>query len=284
MKRLLTVQDLSCLGKCSITVALPVISALGVECAVLPTAVLSTHTGGFGAPAVYDLTPGLAAIPAHWKSQGVRFDGIYSGYLSDVAQIDAVLALLRELQAEGAPAIVDPAMADHGRLYSGFDGSFAAAMRCLVAAADLALPNLTEAALLTGTPYREDGDVETVWPLLEAVSELGPKQVVVTGVTNREKPEMIGAAFYDAETGQKGALYARRLPGCFHGTGDLFAAVVSALIVKGTSLEETVGRAVEFTAACIAATPDDADERYGVHFEPLLGELAAGEQRKGEIE
>ncbi len=274
MKRLLTVQDLSCLGKCSLTAALPVISALGVECAVLPTAVLSTHTGGFGAPAVYDLSAGLETIPAHWKRRGIAFDGVYTGYLSDAAQIDSVLAILRELRAAGAPAIVDPAMGDHGRLYSGLDDSFAAAMRRLVSAADLTLPNLTEAALLTGANYREDGDIENVWPLLDALTALGPKQAVITGVTNQEKPEMIGAAYFDARTGEKGALYARRMERSFHGTGDLFASVVAALIVQGRPLAEAVGRAVEFTAACIAATPPDADERFGVWFEPLLGELA----------
>ena len=273
MQRLLTVQDLSCLGKCSLTVALPVISALGVECAVLPTAVLSTHTGGFGRPAVFDLSEGLAEIPGHWKTQGIKFDGIYSGYLSDAGQIDGVLALFREFRRAGGLAIVDPAMADHGRLYSGFDDAFPAEMRRLVSAADLVLPNLTEAALLTGVPWREDWDVTDLWPVLDALAALGPKQVILTGVTNREKPEMIGAMYLDAHTGDRGALYARRLPRSFHGTGDLFASVVAALAVRGTPLAEAADRAVTFTAECIAATPPEAEERFGVWFEPLLSEL-----------
>ena len=275
MKRLLTVQDLSCVGKCSLTIALPVISALRVECSVLPTAVLSTHTGGFGRPAVLDLTEGLDTVPAHWLSQGITFDGIYTGYLSNTAQIEGARRLFRDFLAAGAPAIADPAMADHGKLYSGFDDSFVSAMRGLVSAADLVLPNFTEAALLTGTPYREDSDMEYVWLLLEKLRALGPKQVIITGVTNPDKPDMIGAAYCDTRTGKTGALYARRLARSFHGTGDLFASIVSALIVRGESLERATGIAVEFTAEAIADTPPDADERFGVYFERQLGELAA---------
>lgn len=175
MKRIASIQDISCLGRCSLTVALPVISALGVECAIVPTAVLSAHTA-FPGFVSRDLTDQLDAIAAHWQAQHVHFDALYTGYIASVPQVQQVLDFFDAVKSPDTMIFVDPAMADHGKLYSGFGPDFPAAMARVVARADVAMPNLTEACLLTGTPYREDMDEPMARELLQKVAALGAKK------------------------------------------------------------------------------------------------------------
>lgn len=274
LKRILTVQDISCVGKCSLTVALPVISALGVECAVLPTAVLSTHTGGLGKPLICDLTGELDSILAHWRTLGIRFDAIYSGYLASEEQIDTMLYLADAFRADGAPLIVDPVMADGGKLYSGFGSAFVRKMRRLCASASLVLPNITEAALLTDSEYRADGDADEgyVGALIDALCALGAQSAVVTGAARGGD---VGAASLDGRTGLRFSHFAPRVSRSFHGTGDLFSSVVTAALVRGRTLGEALTTAVDFTADCMRASLDlPSDRLYGVAFERRLGALA----------
>ena len=223
MKRIASIQDISCLGRCSLTVALPVISALGVECAIVPTAVLSAHTA-FPGFVSRDLTDQLDAIAAHWQAQHVHFDALYTGYIASVPQVQQVLDFFDAVKSPDTMIFVDPAMADHGKLYSGFGPDFPAAMARVVARADVAMPNLTEACLLTGTPYREDMDEPMTRELLQKVAALGAGKVVLTGVSFT--PDRLGAMGYDSAGGRFFTCLDRRQTGSYHGTGDIFAMII----------------------------------------------------------
>ena len=274
-KRALAVHDLSCVGRCSLTVALPVVSAMGVECAIVPTAVLSTHTA-FPGFTCKDLTDQLPPIARHWRSQNVAFDAISTGYIASAPQTRQVLDFVAAIRRPGTLLVVDPAMADHGKLYAGFDDDFPQAMAQVVAQADVALPNLTEACLLTGTPYREEMDEPFVRELLRGVAALGAKRVVLTGVSFT--PDKLGAMGYDSCTDTYFTCLDRRQRGSFHGTGDIFAATVVGGMMRGLPLEEAASLAVRFTLACIDVTARDPQaDWYGVEFEkalPLLCDTA----------
>lgn len=282
MKRIASIQDISCLGRCSLTVALPVISAMGVECAIVPTAVLSAHTA-FPGFVSRDLTDQLPAIAAHWRQQKVHFDALYTGYIASVPQVQQVLDFFGAVKSPDTLLIVDPAMADHGKLYSGFGGDFPAAMARVVAQADVALPNVTEACLLTGTPYREDVDEDFARTLLQRVASLGVKQVVLTGVSFA--PDRLGAMGYDSRMGTYFTAQGRRVPASFHGTGDIFAATVTGGLMRGMTLEQSSALAVEFVLACIDATTRDPHAGwYGVEFEKALPLLCRRVQELAESE
>ena len=275
MKRIASIQDISCLGRCSLTVALPGISALGVECAIVPTAVLSAHTA-FPGFVSRDLTDQLDAIAAHWQAQHVHFDALYTGYIASVPQVQQVLDFFDAVKSPDTMIFVDPAMADHGKLYSGFGPDFPAAMARVVARADVAMPNLTEACLLTGTPYREDMDEPMTRELLQKVAALGAGKVVLTGVSFT--PDRLGAMGYDSADGRFFTCLDRRQTGSYHGTGDIFAATVVGGMMRGLPLEGAVSLAVRFTLSCIDVTAQDPCAAwYGVEFEkalPLLCDAA----------
>ena len=268
MKRIASIQDISCLGRCSLTVALPVISAMGVECAIVPTAVLSAHTA-FPGFVSRDLSDQLPAIAAHWQAQHVHFDALYTGYIASRPQVRQVLDFFDTVKSPDTMILVDPAMADHGRLYAGFGPDFPSAMAEVVARADVAMPNLTEACLLTGIPYREDIDESFARELLQGVAALGAKRVVLTGVSFT--PDKLGAMGYDGAEGRYFTCLDRRQRGVYHGTGDIFAATVVGGMMRGLPLEEAASLAVRFTLACIDATERDTHAGwYGVEFEKAL--------------
>ena len=268
MKRIASIQDISCLGRCSLTVALPVISAMGVECAIVPTAVLSAHTA-FPGFVSRDLTDQLPAIAEHWRAQHVHFDALYTGYIASVEQVQQVLDFFDAVKSGDTLLIADPAMADHGKLYSGFGEDFPAAMARVVARADVALPNITEACLLTGTPCREDVDQDFARELLRKVAALGAKRVILTGVSF--DGDRLGAMGYDSSTGEFFSCAGKRNPASFHGTGDIFAATVTGGLMRGMTLRQATALAVEFVLACIDATARDPQAGwYGVEFEKAL--------------
>ena len=265
-KRILTIQDISCVGHCSMAVAFPVLSVCGHETCMLPSKLLSTHTGGFGQPSVTDLSAAMPQIAAHWQQQGITFDAVLVGYLGSAAAVRCVESCVDSLLAPGGKLIVDPAMADHGRLYSGLEEEYAQAMIRLCMRADVMLPNLTEAAMMAGVPYRDDLDPEAVDALLE---RLGGKTVILTGVG--ATPEETGAA---VRTEQGILRYShRRVERGFHGTGDLFAACFTGAWLRGLSLFDAVKVAADFTLLCIEDTWRDPAHWYGVKFEPSLPQL-----------
>ena len=264
--RILTIQDISCLGQCSMTVALPILSACGQETCILPSAVLSTHTGGFSKPHIRDLTDDLPGIASHWLKEGIRFDAIYTGYLGSTRQIDMVASIMDTLLVPGGKIIVDPAMADHGKLYSGFDQAYVEAMKTLCAKADVLLPNLTEACLLTDTPYEDRYDEAFLAPILRKLRELGAKCVVLTGYS--AAPGQTGVLIQDGNTRH---IYSHAKVGRgYHGTGDAFASAFVGCWLGGKSMEEAAAIAADFISKCIENTVGDENHGYGTKFETAL--------------
>jgi pyridoxine kinase len=270
---ILTLQDISCFGQCSLTVALPILSACGLETVILPSAVLSTHTGGFSGWTFRDLTDDIPRIVAHWKKEGIRFRAFYTGYLGSARQIDMALGIASEMLEDGAPLVVDPAMADNGALYGGFDAAFVREMARLAAKADYLLPNVTEACLLTGTDYRAPGEYDQAWidSLLAKLAALGAKKVVLKGVCLEEG--FIRVLVHDAAGGGTGTYRHERLPASSHGTGDVFASAFSGALLRGRTPLESVKIAADYVVACIRATMGDDGHAYGVKFEECLPQL-----------
>lgn len=273
MKRIITLQDISCVGRCSITVALPVISAMGVECGILPTAVLSTHTM-FKTFTCKDLSDQISPIADAWEKEQITFDGIYTGYLASARQCDQVCEFFDRFATRENLILVDPAMADNGRLYGAFDESFPAAMAKVCAKADIILPNITEAALLTGMPYKTEYDEAYIQELLEKLLKLGCKTAVLTGVSY--SPDQLGVVYLDRD-GQSFSYFTRRCATSYHGTGDLYSSTVLGGLMRGLSLGDALTLAADFVVACIDATAQSTNARwYGVEFEsqiPLLCEM-----------
>lgn len=266
-KRLLTIQDVSCVGQCSATVALPVISACGVECAVLPSAVLSNHTGGFTGWTFRDLTDDMPKIAAEWARQGLAFDAFYTGYVCP-AQIDPILAIMASAARPGAVRIIDPVLGDHGKLYAGFGGDFPAQMKRLCAGADYILPNLTEAALLLGRePTLENYDARFVEDTVAGLHALGAKHVILTGVSFA--PDQLGTAVSDGRTIRYD--FNRRIVHFSHGTGDLFASVFAGALLRGLTTFAAAELAADIVCAALEAAPEG--HWYGPAFERTIPEL-----------
>jgi len=266
-KRLLTIQDVSCVGQCSLTVALPVISACGVETAILPSAVLSTHTGGFKHYTFCDLTPEIAKIEQSWVKEKIGFDAFYTGYVCP-AQIDPILHLMDTVANKGAVRIVDPVMADNGKLYAGFGPDFPQEMKRLCVGADCLLPNLTEAAFLVGEEPRLSGyDQAYIESLLKKLYAIGVKTVVLTGVSL--EPGKLGVAVYDGKTVRYD--FNEHLKRSAHGTGDVFASVFAGAIVRGWEALDAAALAADIVCSAIQATSDE--HWYGVSFEAVIPEL-----------
>lgn len=271
MKRIVTMQDLSCLGKCSLTVAQPVLSSMGCACSVLPTAVLSTHTG-FPGPAVRDLSEFARPAMEHWQTIGAEFDGILTGYLANRDQAELALELFDRFGRQ-AVIVHDPAMADHGRLYGGMDPQMVEAHRQLCRRADLILPNLTEGALLAGIGYQNRTDLEFCQQIATELLKTSAKAVLLTGFSL--SPDTVG--FYYTDGTREFAHLGPRVPRNCHGTGDLFAAVVMGGMMSGLSVPESGKLASEFVHRAIANT--GTDSRFGVEFETELGWLAEKRRR-----
>ncbi len=273
MKRIVTIQDISCFGKCSLTAALPIISAMGVETAVVPTAVLSTHTGGFTGYTFRDLTEDIPAVTNHWDSLKLQFDGIYTGYLGSVRQVNMVADFFDKFKSDSNTIIVDPVMGDAGKLYAGFTPDFAGEMKKLCSKADVIVPNMTEASYMLDVPYTENYDEKYIKDMLVSLTDLGCGTAILTGV--RYGDGMHGAVAYNSRTGEFCTSFRPHLEYAMHGTGDVFSSVLSGAIVKGASLSTAIDTATAFTVDAIEATVPDMDKYwYGVSFEPCLGKLA----------
>ncbi|MBE6691897.1 MAG: pyridoxamine kinase [Ruminococcaceae bacterium] len=271
-KRILTVQDISCFGQCSLTVALPILSACGVETVIIPSAVLSTHTGGFTDFTFRDLSDDIPKIKDHWVKEGIDFDAIYTGYLGSEKQINMIKDLFNSLSRPNCIKIVDPAMADNGKLYYGFDQAYADSMATLCSEADLVLPNITEACFMTGFEYKEVYDEEYVLSLLKALEDKGMENIILTGVSY--SPETTGVL---VKTKGNIQYYChKRIPVGSHGTGDVFASAFSGALLSGKTEFDAAKVAAEYTLRCIENTQGDENHRYGVKFEtaiPYLIEL-----------
>ena len=264
-KRILTIQDISCVGQCSLTVALPILSACGVETAVLPSAVLSTHTAGFSGFTFRDLTDDMPAIAQHWCKEGIKFDGIYTGYLGSIKQIDYVKNIINTCLKDGAATVIDPAMADNGALYSIFDMDYVEAMKKICFCADILLPNIGEFSAILQQLY----DKGYILEICKALTDSGAKTVVLTGVSYTA--DTTGVVVY--ENGEYSYYEHRRISKGCHGTGDVYASAFVGALMRGNSIFDSAKIAADYTVKCIENTQDDASHWYGVKFETAIPDL-----------
>lgn len=266
-KRVAAIHDLSGFGKCSLTVALPILSAAGIETSALPTAILSTHTGGISGYTYRDLTEDMRPVMKHWKSLDIKFDTIYTGFLGSFEQLDIVKEFFDAFRQEDNLILVDPVMGDNGELYTVFTREFAAGMRMLCQKADIIVPNLTEAALLLDEPYHPGPYTHAyIESLLRKLGALGPQKVVLTGVYFKE--DELGAATYDRTTDTIDYVFTQKIPGYYHGTGDVFASALLSALLNDFSLIDAAAIAVHFTTDSIRRTyKAKTDYRFGVNFE-----------------
>ncbi len=271
--RAAAIHDMSGFGRCSLTVAIPILSAMGVQCCPLPTAFLSTHTGGFTGFTFLDMTEEMPKVAAHWKSLDLRFDAIYSGFLGSEAQIDIVEDFIRAFRTPDTVVVIDPVMGDDGAAYQTYTPAMCAGMARLAELADVITPNLTEAAFLLGMDYGDlpRGEVG-LRQIVRELSMEGKRSVALTGASLA--PGKTGAMCFDAATGETEAVQTDFIAHPLHGTGDVFASVLTGGLVKGKSLTEAAREAVEFIRACAVRTVEqNLPMREGVDFEPLLGLL-----------
>lgn len=267
-KRILTIQDISCVGQCSTTVAMPILSACGHETCILPTAILSTHTGGFSGPVVTNLASASDRMWRHWQGEGIRFDAILTGYLGSVEAVNTACDIAENMLEDGGVLIVDPAMADHGKLYSGFDWAYVDAMETLCRKAHILLPNLTEATMLTGNEWKENWDEDYVNSVIRALPNA---RVVLTGIGYA--PDKTGVL---VKEGSSLSHYGHKRVGKnYHGTGDMFAAAFTGALLQGKNLMEAVEIAANFTCKSIENTWNKPAHWYGVKFETALPDLVS---------
>lgn len=268
MKKVLTIQDISCFGQCSLTVALPILSSYGHETVILPTAILSTHTA-FKDFTCLDLTEEILKIENHWIKQCFKFDGIYTGYMASVHQIDYVKKIINDFKNDTKAVLVDPAMADNGKLYKGFDLAFVNKMKELCSLADIIVPNVTEALLLLNKPYKDDLGKEEIEQLLIDLSKIGPNNVIITGV--KFDNDHLGVAMFDKKENKFNYYFKELIHDSFHGTGDIFASVFFGNYLNGKSIYDSSCLAVNFVVDSIKNTLNDKESHwYGVHFEEIL--------------
>lgn len=268
-KRVLTIQDISCVGQCSLTVALPIISACGVETGIIPSAILSTHTAGFSGFTFRDLTSDIPEIEKHWIKENIKFDAVYTGYLGSTEQIDYVKSIMDSTGKADSMNIVDPAMADNGKLYPLFNDEYVKAMKTLCAKADIVIPNITEASFLTDTEYKEAYDEAYVKELCDKLHTLGATTVVMTGVS-----------YGDATTGvvvsENGSFeyyeHKKISKGC-HGTGDVYASAFCGALMRGKTKFDAAKIAADYVVKCIENTQGDESHWYGVKFETAIPDL-----------
>lgn len=268
-KKILTIQDISCVGQCSLTVALPILSACGMETCILPSAVLSTHTAGFSGFTFRDLTDDMPAIQEHWKKENIKFKAIYTGYLGSIKQIGYVRDILKTMGTNDCVRIVDPAMADNGQLYSIFNRDYVEAMKILCGEADILVPNITEACFLTDEEYKETYDEGYICNLVEKLKALGAKTVVLTGVSYESGKT--GVVVY--ENGKMEYYKHDKIAKGSHGTGDIYASAFVGALMNDKSVYESAKIAADYTVKCIINTQGDADHWYGAKFETALGDL-----------
>ena len=272
-KRVAAIHDISGFGKCSLTVASPIISAAGVETTLMPTAVLSTHTGGIEGFTYRDLTEDIMPIARHWESLNIEFDAIYSGFLGSFEQIDLVSEVFDMFKTEGNLILVDPVMADNGELYKIFDANFPLGMKELCKKADILIPNITEACLMLEIPYTSGPYTkEYIEELLLKLADLGPKRIVLTGVYYDDVN--LGAATYEKDTNSFGFAFSKRIEGYYHGTGDVFGSALLSAVLNDFSLVESTQIAVDFVTESITRTKNaGTDIRFGVNFEASIPNL-----------
>ena len=268
MTKVIVANDLVGLGKVALTSSLPIMSACQTEVLPLPTVLLSSHTGDFNNIYVRDLTDDLKGFCKQWEHLAFKVDGLVSGYFKSEEELKLVGQLARDKEI---PLFVDPIMADNGRLYQGFDRNYVEAMKDFCQQADVIIPNLTEAALLTDTPYLEAGsyDKVTVEKLLRDLTKLGPRKVIVTGISF--ETEKMGLAYFDKETNETVFRMQKRYGNHFYGSGDIFSALLTSFLWHGKDFHQAVKKTTKLTFNALMETATSHRERrYGINLSRLL--------------
>ena len=269
-KRILTIQDISCIGQCSLTVALPIISAFGIETCILPSAILSTHTAGFKGFTCLNFTEEFKKIIAHWEKEKINFNAFYTGYLLNKEQINIIKEIFTKFSINNnSLKIIDPVMGDNGELYTGFDLNFVQAMKSLCLNADIILPNLTEACLLTGYEYKEKYDEEYISNLIKKLEEFKVKIIIITGIGYEENTTGIIVV----ENGKTKYYKHKKISTISYGSGDVFSSIFIGSYLKGMNAFDAACAAADFVFECIEYTIKDTSHWYGVKFEPLLADF-----------
>lgn len=267
MKRIVTIQDFSCVGSCSLTAAIPVLSAAGVECCGIPTALLSNHTGF---PTFYsiDLTDELEPIGNQLKREHIGFDGIYTGYIASVGQIEHIERFISEFRQPGTPLFIDPVMGDNGKMYAALTDDYPEHMRRFISGADIITPNITEACLLTGRSFNPCPTLHEIKEMLLELCGLGVKFAVITGFSEKGRLGAVGCCngvFTEFLTPKKDVSCS--------GTGDVFASALLGAYLRGADYAQSLEIATKFTYAAVECTAAAPDRRfYGIHFQTVLGE------------
>lgn len=264
--KVLSVQDISCYGQCSLTVALPILSSYGIETVILPSAILSTHTSGFKDFTCLDLTLEMPKIINHWVNEKIQVDAIYTGYIGDYRQFDYILECKNKLLTKEGLFIVDPAMADYGKLYPALNLDIVEGMKHISSIADYIIPNITEACFLTNNEYKEEYDEEYIKLLVNDLYKLGAKNIILTGVS-LEKGK-IGAVYYNGK--DYISYFSNKIVKSYHGTGDIFSSIIVGNIMNKVDIKDNLKDAVDFIIDCILNTIGDDNHNYGVKFEELL--------------
>ncbi|WOF17323.1 pyridoxamine kinase [Methanoplanus sp. FWC-SCC4] len=274
--RVAAIHDLSGFGRASLTVVIPVLSAMEVQACPMPTAVLSTHTTGFSDYCFNDLTPFMKDCVSHWINLGIDFDAVYSGFLGSSEQMNIVSELIDSLlERDGSPLVViDPVMGDDGKTYGPITDDMVLRMRSFISRADVITPNLTEAAFLLNEPYSDSIDEETVKEWLLRLADMGPGVVIVTSVPYESSDKRTSVLAYDKGSEKLWKVSCDYIPAHYPGTGDAFASVVVGSLLKGDSLPIALDRAVQFTTLAIRASfGRENPEREGVFLERVLDSL-----------
>lgn len=268
---ILTIQDVSCFGQCSITVALPILSACGVETAIMPTTILSTHTGGFKGFTFRDLTEDMPGIIDHWVSEGIKYKLIYTGYFGSIKQMEYSSYAINKVLADNGKVVIDPVMADNGKLYYGFDIEFVDKMREFIKRADVLLPNITEAAFLANLPYKEVYDIDYINEIIEKLREITDATIILKGISIKDEKIGIAVSEYLKDTD---IIFCDKVDKNSHGTGDCFAAAFIGAYLNDKDIKSAVKIAGDFIVDCLLKTPDT--HPYGVCFEKALFKLMQG--------
>ncbi len=269
-KRVAAIHDLAGIGRCSLTAIIPVISAMGIQCCPVPTAILSTHTGGYTGFSFLDMTDELKKYIAHWKELNEKFDAIYTGFLGSAAQISLVNDFITDFNHDSCLLMVDPVLGDNGKAYATCDAVLCGKMCELAKRAYIMTPNLTEAAILLGKDYNSaPSDEEGLEKWLRQLSALGPEQIVLTGLNNG--PDKLTVAVYDRSVGSAQFLYGERVGGDYPGTGDIFTSVLLGGLLNGNTLSDSARKAMDFVRDCVKYTYDmKTTVREGLLLEPML--------------
>lgn len=275
VKRVAALHDIAGFSRVSLTAVIPVLSAMGMQVVPLPTAILSTH-GLYPGFQKVDLTEYMEGFLTHWKSLNLTFDAIYSGYLGSEKQIRIVAEFIRHFQRKDQWIVVDPVLGDNGRLYGSIPSEMVSGMRNLIHQATLITPNLTEVSLLLGQPYREKFSNHEIKTMLTALSDLGPRMVIITSLPVPEIKSQTSVAAYDRETGRFWKVTCQYLPADYPGTGDAFTSVLLGALMQGDSLPIALDRAVQFISMGVRASFGYGyDPREGIMLERVLRTLDA---------